>query len=129
LTLITGKKIAIPFEQLIVFSTNLDPQDLVDDAFLRRIKFKINVMDPDEGQFREIFRLVCARRGVPFDEQMFQYMLDRYYRPVGRPLRMCHPRDIIDQIIAIAKYKVVPAAMSGPLIDRACETYFVSVAS
>jgi predicted ATPase with chaperone activity len=127
LTLNTGKKISIPFEQLIVFSTNLDPKDLVDDAFLRRIKFKINVLDPDENQFRAIFQLMCNRRGVQFEESMFKYLLDRFYRPVGRPLRMCQPRDIIDQIISIAKYKMVPAEMNRLLIDRACETYFVSL--
>jgi hypothetical protein len=129
LTLITGKKIAIPFEQLIVFSTNLDPKDLVDDAFLRRIKFKINVEDPDESQFRAIFQLMCNRRGVPFDSEGYEYMLDKFYTPFNRPLRMCHPRDIIDQIISIAKYKIVPAEMTKPLLDRACETYFVSMAS
>jgi hypothetical protein len=127
LNLVTGKKLSVPFEQLIVFSTNLDPKDLVDDAFLRRIKFKINVLDPSEDQFRAIFQFMCRRRDVPFDEEMFQYMLDAFYRPTGRPLRMCQPRDIIDQIIAIAKYKMVPATLSKPLMDRACETYFVSV--
>jgi hypothetical protein len=127
LNLVTGKKLSIPFEQLIVFSTNLDPGDLVDDAFLRRIKFKINVVDPDVDQFRAIFQFMCTRRNVPFDENAFRYMIDNYYRPAGRPLRMCHPRDIIDQIIAIAKYKMQPATMEQNLLDRACETYFVSV--
>jgi hypothetical protein len=128
LNLVTGKKIAIPFDQLIVFSTNLDPEDLVDDAFLRRIKFKINVVDPAEDQFRAIFLVVAERRGIEFDEGMFQHMLEAFYHPVGRPLRMCQPRDIIDQILAIAKYKMVPPSMSRELIDRACETYFVKVA-
>jgi len=127
LTLVTGKKIAIPFEQLIVFSTNLDPSDLVDDAFLRRIKFKINVEDPEEPQFRSIFQLMCQRRNVPFDQDAYRYMIDTYYTPYNRPLRMCHPRDIIDQIISIAKYKMTPAEMNRPLIDRACDTYFVSM--
>ena len=128
LNLVTGKKLAIPFEQLIVFSTNLDPGDLVDDAFLRRIKFKINVVDPDEAQYREIFHMMCDRRGVAFNEDVYQYMLQTYYKPSGRPLRMCHPRDIIDQIIAIAKYKMVAPEMNKALVDRACDTYFVSVA-
>ncbi len=129
LNLVTGKKLSIPFEQLIVFSTNLDPGDLVDDAFLRRIKFKINVVDPDEDQFRAIFKFMCNRRNVPFDENAFRYMIDTYYVPRDRPLRMCHPRDIIDQIIAIAKYKMVPATMTQSLMDRACDTYFVSISS
>lgn len=127
LTLATGKKIVIPFEQLIVFSTNLDPKALVDDAFLRRIKFKINVSDPDEDQYRQIFTLMCDRRNVAFDEDAFQYVLETYYKPFGRPLRMCEPRDIIDQIISIAKYKMVPPQLTHSLIDRACKTYFVSV--
>jgi hypothetical protein len=126
LNLVTGKKIAMPFEQLIVFSTNLDPKDLVDDAFLRRIKFKINIGDPDVDEFRDIFRGVCLRRGIPYDEEMFRYMLETHYRPVGRPLRMCQPRDLIDQIIAIAKYKRVPVRLTPSLVDRACDSYFVS---
>src|SRR5581483_4033169 len=106
LNLLTGKKLAIPFEELIVFSTNLDPADLVDEAFLRRIKFKINVVDPDEEQFHTIFRMVCRQRGIEFDEHAFEYLLNAWYRPArGQPLRMCHPRDIVDQLIAIAKYR------------------------
>jgi hypothetical protein len=128
LNLVTGKKISMPFEQLIVFSTNLDPKDLVDDAFLRRIKFKINVLDPDVDQFRSIFKLMCNRRSIAFDEDIFHYMLDTYYQPVNRPLRMCQPRDIIDQLIAIAKYKMSQPEMNRALIDRACETYFVNPA-
>lgn len=98
LNLVTGKKLQIPFEELIVFSTNLDPADLVDEAFLRRIKFKINVIDPDERQYRVIFEEVCRRRGVAFDEGAFEYVLSSRYRPAGgQPLRMCHPRDIIER--------------------------------
>ncbi len=127
LTLITGKKIQMPFEELIVFSTNLDPSDLVDEAFLRRIKFKINVVDPDENQFREIFKMVARARGIPFDEDGFQYLLDHHYRDVGRPLRMCQPRDLLDQLIAIARYKMLEPAMTPELIDRAASTYFVTM--
>jgi predicted ATPase with chaperone activity len=127
LNLMTGKKLAMPFEQLIVFSTNLDPKDLVDEAFLRRIKFKINVVDPTEDQFRAIFRMMCERRGVEYNETALRYMLDTYYHPVNRPLRMCQPRDILDQIVAIAKYKMIPATLNQALIDRACQTYFVAV--
>jgi predicted ATPase with chaperone activity len=127
LNLVTGKKLEMPFEQLIVFSTNLDPKDLVDEAFLRRIKFKINVVDPTEDQFRAIFRMMCERRGIEYNEAAFRYMLDTYYHPVNRPLRMCQPRDILDQIVAIAKYKMVPATLNQALIDRACQTYFVAV--
>jgi hypothetical protein len=127
LTLVTGKKIQIPFDQLIVFSTNLDPKDLVDDAFLRRIKFKIDVKDPSREHFQAIMELMCRVRKIPFHEAGFNYMLDRWWEPFERPLRMCQPRDILDQMIAIAKYRQVePDLASADLIDRACSTYFVS---
>jgi SpoVK/Ycf46/Vps4 family AAA+-type ATPase len=127
LTLITGKKITIPFEELIVFSTNLDPTDLVDDAFLRRIKFKINVQDPDVEQFRQIFQLVARSRQIEFDENTFNYLLERHYRPSGRPLRMCQPRDLLDQLVAIARYKMLKPAMTPELVDAAASTYFVTM--
>jgi predicted ATPase with chaperone activity len=127
LTLITGKKIQIPFEELIVFSTNLDPSELVDEAFLRRIKFKINVGDPDEEQFRQIFMRVAYARDIQFDEAGFQYLLDHHYRAADRPLRMCQPRDLLDQLIAIARYKMLEPAMTPELINRAASTYFVTM--
>ena len=127
LTLVTGKKVQIPFDQLIVFSTNLDPKDLVDDAFLRRIKFKIDVKDPSRDHFVAIMQLMCRVRNVPYHEGGLNYMLDTWWQPYERPLRMCQPRDILDQMIAIAKYKqVLPDMASSDLIDRACATYFVS---
>ena len=127
LTLITGKKLSIPFEELIVFSTNLDPTELVDDAFLRRIKFKINVLDPDADQFKAIFQMMARSRNVEFDETGFNYLLEQHYRPTGRPLRMCQPRDILDQLIAIAKYKMREPKMTPELLDMAAGTYFVTM--
>ena len=104
LTTVTGKKLEIPFDQLIIFSSNLDPQDLADEAFLRRIKYKINVKDPDEAQWREIWRLVCKGRKIPYDDSGLDYLLEKWYLPHNRPLRMCHPRDILDQMVSMAKY-------------------------
>ncbi len=125
LTLATGKKIEIPFDQLIVFSTNIAPRELVDEAFLRRIRHKIGVEDPSETLYRKIFQLVCDQRGVPFEQAAFDYLLQEHYRKVGRELKACHPRDIIEQIIDIARFQDVPPTMSKELIDQACETYFV----
>lgn len=129
LTLLTGKKISVPFDQLLVFSTNLNPEDLVDEAFLRRIKFKVNVEDPDLDQFTEIMQLVCRSRGVPFDEAGMRYMLDKWWKPTGRPLRMCHPRDVIDQLVAIAQYLMREPALTPDLLDRACHSYFIAQAA
>ncbi len=125
LTLKTGKKIEIPFDELIVFSTNLDPQDLVDEAFLRRIKFKIYVGDPDEEQYGEIFRRNCRSYGVAWDDAAFQYLLERHYRAEGRPLRACHPRDILEHVAARARYRRCAPRLSADLLDRVCRTYFV----
>lgn len=125
LTLQTGKKIEIPFDLLIVFSTNLEPRDLVDEAFLRRIRHKIEFTDPTFEDYREIFRRVCEERGVPYDEQALAYLLREYYiRPKVR-MRAVHPRDIIAELVDIARYRGVKPVLSEELIDQACHAYFV----
>jgi len=126
LATITGKKIEIPFELLLIFSTNLDPNQLVDEAFLRRIKFKIEVCDPDEAHWRKIWAMVCKNHKVELDEKGLNYMLEKWYKAKHRPLRMCQPRDILDQMISIAKYNMEQVAFTPDLIDAACETYFIS---
>jgi predicted ATPase with chaperone activity len=127
LTLHTGKKIEIPFDQLIVFSTNIDPKALVDEAFLRRIRHKIEVANPSEREFYEIFRRVAAERDVPFDQDGFMYLMRQYYMGMKRELRAVHPRDIVDQIIDIAHYQGVEPALTTELIDQACSSYFVEI--
>lgn len=127
LTTVTGKKLETPFDQLIIFSSNLDPQDLADEAFLRRIKYKINVRDPDEAQWRQIWKLVCRGRKVPYDDRGLDYLLNKWYKPYDRPLRMCQPRDLLDQMISMAKYSMEQVTMANPdLIDAAAGTYFIS---
>lgn len=127
LTLATGRKIEVPFFVLIVFSTNLDPRDLVDEAFLRRIRHKIEIGDPTYDQFREIFRRVCAARGIRYDEQGLAYLLKEWYINHDRALRSVHPRDIISQLLDIATYLNRPPALTKDLIDRACASYFVKL--
>lgn len=127
LTLHTGKKIDIPFDQLIVFSTNIDPKALVDEAFLRRIRHKISVSNPTEREFYEIFRRVTGERNVPFDQEGFMYLMREYYVKTKRELRAVHPRDIVDQIIDIARYQGVEPALTKELIDEACSSYFVEI--
>ncbi len=127
LTLHTGKKFEIPFDQLIVFSTNLDPKELVDEAFLRRIKYKIEVGNPDEKQFREIFRRVCEASGVPYVEQAVSYLLEQTYKPRGLQLRSCHPRDLVLLIKDAARYRGQPPALSRELLDMAVEVFLVDV--
>jgi predicted ATPase with chaperone activity len=127
LTLHTGKKFEIPFDQLIVFSTNLDPKELVDEAFLRRIKYKIEVGNPDEPAYRAIFRRVSEASGIPYVEQAVTYLLEHFYKPRNMELRACHPRDLVALIRDAARYRQQPAALSRELIDQACTVFFVDL--
>ena len=127
LTLNNGRKIEVPFFVMIVFSTNLDPKDLVDEAFLRRIRHKIEVGNPTYEQFREIFKIMCRIKKVPYDEQGLAYLLKEWYINHDRDLRMVHPRDILSQLIDIASYLDVQPLLSRDLIDQAAASYFVEL--
>jgi predicted ATPase with chaperone activity len=127
LTLSTGRKIEIPFHVLIVFSTNMPPADLVDEAFLRRIPHKIEVVDPTFEEFREIFKRMCEAKRVPYDEKGLAYLLQKWYVDVQRNMRSVHPRDILEQIIDIAKYENRPPMLAKDLLDRAARAYFVDL--
>ncbi|MEJ2748303.1 MAG: ATP-binding protein [Anaerolineae bacterium] len=127
LSLHTGRKVEVPFEVLIVFSTNLPPRDLVDEAFLRRIRHKIEVTSPTFDGYRDIFKMMCGLRGVPYDEQAIRYLLQEYYVKANRPLRANHPRDLLDQMKDIAQYFGVEPKLSKELIDRAANAYFVDL--
>jgi predicted ATPase with chaperone activity len=125
LRLHSGQTVVVPFRMLIVFSTNLDPNELVDDAFLRRIQMKVEVGAPDEKIFYQIFTLACKQYGVPFDKDCFLYLLQNWYRQTGRTLQAVHPRDILRSILAICDYDGIPPQLTPSLIDEACRIYFV----
>ncbi|HEX6304570.1 MAG TPA: ATP-binding protein [Anaerolineales bacterium] len=127
LTLHTGRKVEIPFDVLVMFSTNLPPRDLVDEAFLRRLRHKIEITDPSYNDYREIFRRVANSKRVAYNDQSLAYLLQEWYIKPGRKLRASHPRDICDQIIDIGRYLGVEPAMSPDLIDRAAGSYFVDL--
>ncbi len=127
LTLHTGRKIEVPFFVMIVFSTNLEPRDLVDEAFLRRIRHKIEIGDPTYEEFREIFKRVCEAKRVPYDDKGLAYLLQEWYIKHDRKLRAVHPRDLIDQLIDIARYLNRPPQLTKDLIDRAADAYFVEL--
>jgi hypothetical protein len=125
LTLHSGKKFQVPFDVLSVFATNLDPKSLADEAFLRRIPYKIAVGDPSLEQFTRIFEMNCERRQLRFHQVMVAYLHRRHYRPAGRPLRACHPRDLVEQITALCRYRGIQPVITRELIDAACTSYFV----
>lgn len=127
LTLQTGTKIEIPFDQLIVFSTNLDPSDLVDEAFLRRIRHKLKIGNPDEKQFYQILQRECASRKLDLTPEAFVYLMQKHYIAENRGLRCCHPRDIVDQIWDIATFFGIRPALTEQLMDAACAGYFADL--
>jgi predicted ATPase with chaperone activity len=127
LTLNNGRKIQMPFVVMIVFSTNMDPKDLVDDAFLRRIRHKIEIGNPSLEQFRELFELICRLKGIPFDERGLAYLIKEWYINHDRDLRFVHPRDLLTQLIDIAAYLDTPPRLTKDLIDRAAASYFVEL--
>jgi hypothetical protein len=125
LTLHTGKKFQVPFDVLIVFATNLDPDSLADEAFLRRIPYKIPIGDPNVEQFSRIFELNCRRRNLRFHRVMVAYLQRRHYDPAGRAMRACHPRDLLDQVTALCRYRGIEPVITRELLDAACASYFV----
>jgi predicted ATPase with chaperone activity len=125
LRLLSGQTIVVPFRQLTVFSTNLDPHDLVDDAFLRRIQMKVCVTSPDEKLYFQIFVRMAKEMNIPFNKDAFVHLLQKWYRQTGRRMQAVHPRDLLKIIAVISDYDGVPPRMTPELIDEACRSYFV----
>lgn len=124
LTLSNGKKIQVPFDQLIIFSTNLEPKDLVDDAFLRRIPYKINVLDPTEEEYRQLMRFMAGKFQIAYDEPAVDYLVNTHYKAKKRPFRCCQPRDLLLQIMNHSAYHGQEAKMTPETFDVACANYF-----
>lgn len=127
LTLSTGKKIQIPFEQLIIFSTNLEPQELVDEAFLRRIPYKIEITDPDLDEFHRLFELYAEIYHCDYDPHVVDWLLETHYRPQGRAMRRCHPRDLLGLVRNYCTYNDLQLEMRNEYFDKVVPTYFTVV--
>ncbi|GAB4550922.1 MAG: AAA family ATPase [Anaerolineae bacterium] len=125
LRLRTGQTIQMPFRQLIVFSTNLDPNQLVDGAFLRRIQMKVQVESPDLNMFHQIFTTMCTKLNVPFNLESFRYLIEEWYKKPRRPLQAVHPRDLLKIVKALCEYEGKPVTLTPQLLDDACKAYFV----
>jgi hypothetical protein len=119
-----GTTISIPYATILLLSTNLDPEQLVDEAFLRRVRYKALVPDPDEKDFRAIFRKVCQDRRIAHNEDAVDYLLANHYKPFARALRGCQPRDLVSQLITTARYLGQEPKLSHELIDRVAHSYF-----
>jgi predicted ATPase with chaperone activity len=125
LTLQSGETITVPFDVLLIFATNLQPSQLGDEAFFRRIRHKIRIGDPDESMFKEILRKVASGKGIPYDEDAAGYLIKTQYKQTGRPFRGVHPRDLFDLIDDMAKYSRVNPVFNREWVDRACRSYFI----
>ena len=125
LTLQSGQKFELPFMVLVVFATNIKPADLVDEAFLRRIHYKVFAESPTVAEFMQIFENCCRERQLQFDRGLVQDLLKSYYEPRKIPLRGCQPRDLIDQALSLSEYLAAPRELSREVLKAACESYFV----
>jgi hypothetical protein len=120
----SGKKVEVPFDQLIIFSTNLQPKDLVDEAFLRRIPYKVEVIDPTEEEFRNLFKLMAGKLEMEYQPEIVDYVIEHHYKRVGRPFRCCQPRDLLMQVRNYCRFAGLKPEMTKEYIDFAVENYF-----
>ena len=126
LRLRTGQKFPIPFDQFIIFATNLEPHTLMDDPFLRRLRSKVKMDYVTRTQFVDIFRLYCDQYHLEFDPEAVEYLLGRYYDDGQRPLTACHPRDLLEQILDYSRFYQLAPRLTTENLDRACHNYFIA---
>jgi hypothetical protein len=117
----TGKSFFIPFEELVIFSTNLEPEDLMDPAFLRRLPYKIEVAGPEVGRYRRIFEAECARHKFELTDEVFDYILHRLKVDKGLDLAAYQPRFIIDQVVATCRFLEQSPHFEQRFIDYAID--------
>jgi hypothetical protein len=125
LSFLTGGKMTVPFEAFLVFSTNLNPDSLGDEAFLRRIQYKMLLRGPAENEFATIFERFCSQKKLPCNPGLITRFVDRHYRPTGRPFRRCHPRDVLSHALNLIHFEKLPLELTDELLDRAFESCFV----
>ena len=127
LNLPSGRQIEVPFEQLLVFSTNLSPKDLVDEAFLRRIPYKIEISNATESEFRKLFEKLSPAMRLEYNADAIDYLISTYYEPQSRPFRFCHPRDLLRQIKNLCEFHETEPVLSSENFDIAIRNYFAEL--
>ena len=125
LSLHTGRKFEVPFDVLVIFATNLEPRSLTDEAFLRRIPYKVHATNPSIDQFSRIFEMVCQKHGIGFDPGVVAHLCQEYYDGRGVEMRACHPRDLVEQMVMLCRYRKQPVRITPKLLDEVCRTYFL----
>jgi hypothetical protein len=122
-----GTTVQVPFTEVLILSTNLKPKDLVDEAFLRRIRYKVEVPNPTVIEYGRIFRRACESMGLDFDPDAVNYLVEEHYQKASRPLHGCEPRDILDHLIHAAAYFGVEPRLTPELLDHAVSAYFANL--
>jgi hypothetical protein len=125
LALQSGEKFEVPFDTLVVFSTNFHPNEIFDQAALRRIFYKIKIDGPDQKNFLKIFSLVAKKKGMPLSEPALIHLLRQKYPSIGNVYANYQPVFLIDQMISICEFEGIPYQMTPELIDRAWANMFV----
>jgi len=120
-----GTSIAVPFTCLVILSTNLRPQNLMDEAFLRRVRFKVHVPDPTPSEYKEIWRRECMHRDLRMNEGLIDQLMEEHYFAKGRALHGSHPRDLLNHMFHAARYFGLEMDLAPALVASACATYFV----
>ena len=123
----TGGKVSVPFECFLIFSTNLNPEQLGDEAFLRRIQYKMMMKSPAEEEFKEIFRRFCASNKLPFEEELLEQFITERYRKPGKKMRRCHPRDVLTHAVDLIRFERLPFELTGEVLDHAFDSCFVTI--
>lgn len=124
LYLCTGQKFAIPYDQLLIFATNMEPESLVDPAFFRRIRAKVKIEGPERDQYKEIFKLICQNFQLEYNDAAVEYLLAKYYDGDNRELSACHPRDLVEQMLDYCRFNKRPRVLESESLDRVCQMYF-----
>lgn len=122
-----GQHFVVPFDEVLIFSTNLRPLDLADEAFLRRIGYKIHFDHLNEDQYRTIWQDACADQSVPYEPPLIDYLINELHYKNDTPLKPCHPRDLLGIALDRVRYRNQPRALTRELLDFAWESYFVSI--
>ena len=123
-----GTKMHVPFECFLIFSSNLKPENLGDEAFLRRIQYKMLLKNPAEDEFTEIFLRFCKAKQLPCEPEMVDRFLEKHYRATGKPRRRCHPRDVLNHAVDLIRFERRPWELTEEVLEHAFGTCFVDTA-
>ena len=127
LILPTGGKLSLPFEVFLIFSTNLNPEQLGDEAFLRRIQYKMQVQNPSREEFIQIFSNFCAGKKLDCPHTLVETFIDRHYTRTGHPFRRCHPRDVISHAIDLMEFENLPRRLDEEVLNLAFDSCFAQM--